>query len=132
MPCGRPTRPTGTRSGSDGNGLACATALADDLELEPAPRVRPARADDGPQRTGDPSLPPDHLADVVLGDVEPEEERPVVVLDLLDPHRVRLVHEPTRERLEQLRHYLEMPLALSLIHISEPTRRTPISYAVFC
>ena len=23
-------------------------------------------------------------------------------------------------------------LALSLIHISEPTRRTPISYAVFC
>ena len=25
-----------------------------------------------------------------------------------------------------------VPLALSLIHISEPTRRTPISYAVFC
>src|SRR5665647_3739111 len=24
------------------------------------------------------------------------------------------------------------PWALSLIHISEPTRRTPISYAVFC
>src|SRR5680860_1827683 len=24
------------------------------------------------------------------------------------------------------------PLLLSLIHISEPTRRTPISYAVFC
>src|SRR5665647_3517398 len=24
------------------------------------------------------------------------------------------------------------PLQLSLIHISEPTRRTPISYAVFC
>src|SRR5665647_3499163 len=24
------------------------------------------------------------------------------------------------------------PLYLSLIHISEPTRRTPISYAVFC
>ena len=23
-------------------------------------------------------------------------------------------------------------IALSLIHISEPTRRTPISYAVFC
>ena len=23
-------------------------------------------------------------------------------------------------------------LSLSLIHISEPTRRTPISYAVFC
>ena len=26
----------------------------------------------------------------------------------------------------------QMELALSLIHISEPTRRTPISYAVFC
>src|SRR5665647_3859451 len=25
-----------------------------------------------------------------------------------------------------------IPLGLSLIHISEPTRRTPISYAVFC
>src|SRR5680860_804500 len=25
-----------------------------------------------------------------------------------------------------------LPLWLSLIHISEPTRRTPISYAVFC
>ena len=27
---------------------------------------------------------------------------------------------------------LETPFTLSLIHISEPTRRTPISYAVFC
>ena len=26
----------------------------------------------------------------------------------------------------------EMDMLLSLIHISEPTRRTPISYAVFC
>ena len=28
--------------------------------------------------------------------------------------------------------YLCIGLILSLIHISEPTRRTPISYAVFC
>ena len=27
---------------------------------------------------------------------------------------------------------LKAALTLSLIHISEPTRRTPISYAVFC
>ena len=27
---------------------------------------------------------------------------------------------------------LALELQLSLIHISEPTRRTPISYAVFC
>src|SRR5664279_6536582 len=29
-------------------------------------------------------------------------------------------------------HGLRVVEALSLIHISEPTRRTPISYAVFC
>ena len=28
--------------------------------------------------------------------------------------------------------YLKWIFLLSLIHISEPTRRTPISYAVFC
>ena len=28
--------------------------------------------------------------------------------------------------------FYDMVLDLSLIHISEPTRRTPISYAVFC
>ncbi len=27
---------------------------------------------------------------------------------------------------------VDTPVVLSLIHISEPTRRTPISYAVFC
>src|SRR5664279_1767463 len=27
---------------------------------------------------------------------------------------------------------IRAPIYLSLIHISEPTRRTPISYAVFC
>src|SRR5664279_5033712 len=31
-----------------------------------------------------------------------------------------------------LSYFTPPPLALSLIHISEPTRRTPISYAVFC
>ena len=30
------------------------------------------------------------------------------------------------------RGYVEQLYNLSLIHISEPTRRTPISYAVFC
>src|SRR5665647_419657 len=39
-------------------------------------------------------------------------------------------HQKSRERTERT------PVArrsgLSLIHISEPTRRTPISYAVFC
>src|SRR5664279_901643 len=37
----------------------------------------------------------------------------------------------TTERTKRLRE-LESVSRLSLIHISEPTRRTPISYAVFC
>ena len=32
----------------------------------------------------------------------------------------------------QIKHYENVIEQLSLIHISEPTRRTPISYAVFC
>ena len=35
-----------------------------------------------------------------------------------------------KEIYEQVRYYATT--SLSLIHISEPTRRTPISYAVFC
>src|SRR5665647_3852188 len=31
-----------------------------------------------------------------------------------------------------VREFLQVNVSLSLIHISEPTRRTPISYAVFC
>ena len=32
----------------------------------------------------------------------------------------------------ELLRYTQRATRLSLIHISEPTRRTPISYAVFC
>src|SRR5665647_3820688 len=39
------------------------------------------------------------------------------------------VHVPTYP---QFRDKIGQFLDLSLIHISEPTRRTPISYAVFC
>ena len=38
---------------------------------------------------------------------------------------------PTRELAQQVTSDA-IDLMLSLIHISEPTRRTPISYAVFC
>src|SRR5680860_1714226 len=37
-----------------------------------------------------------------------------------------------RDVLEDLTGLANTLLELSLIHISEPTRRTPISYAVFC
>ena len=39
---------------------------------------------------------------------------------------------PRKEMLEQLPDITGKPLYLSLIHISEPTRRYAISYAVFC
>src|SRR5665647_3693340 len=38
----------------------------------------------------------------------------------------------SRPHLTWKRHCLGCEWKLSLIHISEPTRRTPISYAVFC
>src|SRR5680860_1747577 len=43
----------------------------------------------------------------------------------------RLYEENRPEYKYHLEHYGH-PSELSLIHISEPTRRTPISYAVFC
>ena len=39
--------------------------------------------------------------------------------------------DAVRSELHELRKQIT-PVRLSLIHISEPTRRTPISYAVFC
>src|SRR5256885_3125307 len=74
-----------------------------DLELQPPPGVRAAGADERAQRTREPALAADHLADVTLRDVQAEHERAVVAFGLLDAHGVRLVDEPARELLEQLR-----------------------------
>src|SRR5680860_1727348 len=46
--------------------------------------------------------------------------------------RSRISHEQLERQLQLSRHSQQLFKALSLIHISEPTRRTPISYAVFC
>ena len=73
------------------------------IELDAPPLPRGAGAHDRPQRPRDPALPADHLPAIGLGDVEPEHED-IVVLDLLDPDRVRLVNEPPRQVLEQLGH----------------------------
>ena len=77
--------------------------LVDDLELHAPLLARAARAHDRAQRAGDATLPPDHLAEVVLGDMQTEQER-VIVVDLLDAHRVRLVDELPRQVLEELGH----------------------------
>src|SRR5665647_3062588 len=39
---------------------------------------------------------------------------------------------PVCQSQRRIKDYHEVNFRLSLIHISEPTRRTPISYAVFC
>jgi len=53
------------------------------------------------QRPRDPPLPSDHLADVVLRHIQPEHHD-VVPLLALDANRAGVVHEPPRERLEEL------------------------------
>src|SRR5665647_2223805 len=42
------------------------------------------------------------------------------------------INNQNEEDFEALKNYIDRLSDLSLIHISEPTRRTPISYAVFC
>ena len=50
------------------------------------------------------------------------EQKPIISID-----HVSMRFNLSKEKHESLKEYF-----LSLIHISEPTRRTPISYAVFC
>src|SRR5664279_6320816 len=47
------------------------------------------------------------------------------------PRRAHKLSDQVLDHLEALQ-VADPTLRLSLIHISEPTRRTPISYAVFC
>src|SRR5207237_190630 len=67
--------------------------LIHDLELHAALLARGAGADDRPQSPRDPSLPADHLAAIVLGDVQPEHEHAVAVDRILlrpDPRQPHL------------------------------------------
>jgi hypothetical protein len=78
------------------------SASVSDLENQPAPLPRASGPDDRPERPRDPSLASDHLADIVLGDVQPQDDG-VVALLLLDSDRIRVVHELSREVREELR-----------------------------
>ena len=55
-----------------------------------------------------------------------EQEYQLVVLDVMMPGMDGF------ETLEEIRKENSLPILLSLIHISEPTRLQLISYAVFC
>ena len=72
-----------------------------DLEDEPAAVARSAGPDDRPKSARDPPLAPDHLADVLLRDMEAEHNG-VVGLLLLDPDGVGVVDELPGEVREQL------------------------------
>src|SRR5438094_712305 len=100
---------TSVRGGSRARHRAWRWPSADDFELQAAAGIRSARAHDGAQGAREAPLPSDHLAHVALGDVQPKDEAAVVSLDLLDAHRVRLVHEPARELREQLGHVTRCP-----------------------
>src|SRR5580765_1631231 len=98
-PCDLPTRPTATVSG------AFIKPLVDDLELHATLFARASGTDDRAQRACDASLPADHLAQILLRDMQAKDDR-VVLVDALHPHLVGLVDELPRQILEQLRHSL--------------------------
>jgi len=74
--------------------------------------TRAARTDDRAQSAGDASLLADHLAEIVLRDMETKHDG-VGLVDALDAHRVGLVDKLPREVLEKLGHYLLRFLILS-------------------
>jgi hypothetical protein len=74
--------------------------LVDDLDKDAVARARGAGANDSAQRARDSPLAADHLADVVLGDVQLQDER-AVALDLVDADGVGIVDEPPRQLGEQ-------------------------------
>ena len=63
-----------------------------DLEDQPAPLPGAAGAHDRAERASNPTLAADHLADVVLGDMQPEHHGVITHL-LLDPDRAGVVDE---------------------------------------
>src|SRR5262249_25360134 len=81
-----------------------AQGLIHDLELHAPPLAGAAGAHDRAQRAGDASLPPDHLPEVVLGDVQAQDDG-VVLLDPLDALLVGLVAGPARKELGHLGPY---------------------------
>src|SRR5665647_3874996 len=72
-----------------------------------------------------------------LGELTEKEGELVSTLELIRIEKFAtysrsLYGRPPKERAAIARAFVAKAIYLSLIHISEPTRRTPISYAVFC
>ena len=73
--------------------------LVHDLEHDALAAPSCRCADELTERPRDPALPSDHLADIVLGDEEPQYDD-VVALLALDANSGRIVDEPPRELLQ--------------------------------
>src|SRR5664279_6041757 len=71
-------------------------------------------------------------AQSVLRDAQREAETVVKEARLEAKEELHRVRSEVEGDLRERRLELKTAEDLSLIHISEPTRRTPISYAVFC
>ena len=88
-PCGRPTRPI--RSSS-----------VDDLDEDALSFLGAIGLHDGAQRIRRAALPSDHLAAVILGDGQLEDDRLLVLLELVNLDLGRFVDQSPCEELEQL------------------------------
>ena len=64
--------------------------------------------------------------------VSTEEQNEARQIEALKKHSIEKWFTEKISGKSMNRPQLQAMLDLSLIHISEPTRRTPISYAVFC
>jgi len=81
----------------------CLRHLVDYFELYPTALAHAAGAHDRPQRAGDATLAADHLAEVVLCDMQAQDDG-VVFVDSLNAYRIGLVDELLRQILEELCH----------------------------
>ena len=87
-----------------------AASSVDDLDEDALSFLDAIGLHDGAQRLGRAALAADHLAAVVLGDAQLEDDRVVVLLELVNLDLVRLVDQGPGEELEQLLQAL-IPLA---------------------
>ena len=99
LPCGRPTRPT--RSSS-----------VDDLDHDALSFLGAIGLHDGAQRLDRAALTADHLAAVVLGDGKLEDDRVLVLLELLNLDLAWFVDQGPCEELEQV---LQAPIPFAFI-----------------
>jgi hypothetical protein len=111
-PCGRPTRPT--RSSS-----------VDDLDEDSLSFLGAIGLHDCAQRIRSAALAPDHLAAIVLGNTQLEDDRVLVLLELVNLDLVRVVDQSPCEELEQLLQAL-IPLAF-ISFLTVPLGCAPLS-----